>query len=308
MNSSFETPILFLIFNRPDTTVRVFEEIRKQKPKYLFVAADGARTTKTGEAELCIQTRDIIKLVDWDCDVKTLFREQNLGCGKAVSSAITWFFENVEQGIILEDDCLPHPDFFNYCEELLNKYKENEQVMLISGDNFQNGTKRGEASYYFSAYPHIWGWATWQRSWNKYDFTLENYSTKFYKTQLKQYFQLWTEREIWLEKFLLMKRKPIDTWDYQLSFSIWKNNGLIILPNVNLVSNIGFGVNSTHTNNSNDICANIPVHSILPIQHPQNIIRDKIADKYFYEKYLHKTFIKLIYIALRRLFIYRTNE
>lgn len=308
MDCSFETPILFLIFNRPDTTIMVFEEIRKRKPKYLYVAADGPRKNKDGEVELCLQTRDIIKQVDWDCDVKTLFREQNLGCGKAVSSAITWFFENVEQGIILEDDCLPHPDFFNYCKELLDKYKDNEKVMLISGDNFQNGIKRGEDSYYFSAYPHIWGWATYRRVWNKYDFTLGNYSTKLFKTQLKQYFQLWTEREIWLDKFLVMKRKPIDTWDYQLSFSIWKNDGLIILPNVNLISNIGFGVNSTHTNNFNDRCANIPVHNILPLQHPKNIKRDKIADRYFYKNYLHKTFTKLIYIAIRRLFIYRTNE
>ncbi|MFZ4799531.1 MAG: nucleotide-diphospho-sugar transferase [Bacteroidia bacterium] len=303
MNCSFETPILFLIFNRPDTTVRIFEEIRKRKPKYLFVAADGARTTKTGEAELCLQTRDIIKQVDWDCDVKTLFREQNLGCGKAVSSAITWFFENVEQGIILEDDCLPHPDFFNYCEELLNKYKENEQVMLISGDNFQNGTKRGEASYYFSAYPHIWGWATWQRSWNKYDFTLENYSSKEFKVILKEYFRLWTEQQFWLNKFLLIKKQAINTWDYQFTFTIWENKGLAILPNVNLVSNIGFTDNSTHTNDPNHKLANIPTFNILPLLHPTIIERNRVADEYYYKVYNYKTTLKIFYRIICRYFL-----
>ena len=301
MDYSFKTPILFLIFNRPDTTVKVFEEIQKRKPKYLYVAADGPRKNILGEVELCHQTRDIIKQVDWDCDVKTLFREQNLGCGKAVSSAITWFFENVEQGIILEDDCLPHPDFFNYCEELLDKYKYNEQVMLISGDNFQNRIKRSEESYYFSAYPHIWGWATWRKNWNKYDYLLEKTSTKEFKVISKEYFPLWTEQQVWLDKFLLMKKKAIDTWDYQFVFSIWINKGLSILPNVNLVSNIGFLENSTHTSDPNHKFANIPTQNILPLKHPSTIERNLVADEYFYKTYNYKSSIRLLFRAIIRI-------
>lgn len=149
----FETPILFLIFNRPDVTQRVFEEIKKQKPKFLFIAADGPRENKEGELEKCLQTREIINLIDWDCELKTLFREKNLGCRNAVSSAIDWFFENVESGIILEDDTLPHPDFFRFCEELLIKYKDDERIWLITGTNSLKETDlTGNYSYLFSGY------------------------------------------------------------------------------------------------------------------------------------------------------------
>jgi len=174
MGQEFNTPILFLVFNRPNTTQRVFNVIRQVKPKQLFVAADGPRRDKGADEEKCEATREIVKQIDWDCEVKTLFREENLGCGKAVSSAITWFFENVEEGIILEDDCLPNLDFFGYCEELLDRYRDNREVMFIGGDNFQKGKKWGDASYYFSAYNHVWGWATWKRTWDIYDFKLDS--------------------------------------------------------------------------------------------------------------------------------------
>ncbi len=162
----FQTPILFLIFNRPDTTKRVFESISRVKPTKLYIAADGARKNKVGEVLLCQETRNIIELIDWECEIKTLFRTENLGCKIAVSSAIDWFFENEEQGIILEDDCLPHPSFFGYCETLLNYYKDDLRIGHIGGDNFQKGKKRGEGSYYFSQYYFIWGWAIWKLAWN----------------------------------------------------------------------------------------------------------------------------------------------
>ncbi|MDD4829857.1 MAG: nucleotide-diphospho-sugar transferase, partial [Bacteroidales bacterium] len=273
----YNIPILFIIFNRLDTTEQVFEQIRKQKPKYLYIAADGPRKDREDDNENCKKTRAIIDRINWDCELKTLFREENLGCGKAVSGAITWFFENVEMGIILEDDCLPHEDFFPYCEELLIKYKYNKEVKMISGDNFQNGIKRGDASYYFSAYTHIWGWATWKRTWQEYDFSLNNISKKGFKKILKQYFSLWNERQVWLDKFVLMKKSVIDTWDYQLSFNIWKNQGINIMPNVNLVSNIGFGELSTHTNDNNNVLANIPSKPIWPINHPDLISINKEA-------------------------------
>jgi hypothetical protein len=301
MNQLFDTPILFLIFNRPDTTQMVFDAIKKQKPKYLYVAADGPRSDKKGEVERCQETRNIIKQVDWDCDVKTLFRKQNMGCGKAVSSAISWFFENVEQGIILEDDCLPNTDFFPYCEELLLKYNDNEEVMLISGNNFQDGIKRGEASYYFSAYPHIWGWASWRSTWKNYDFLLNNYSSKEFKSILKQYFPLWTERQVWLDKFILMKKQSIDTWDHQLTFSIWKKKGLAILPNVNLISNIGFGENAAHTFDVNHKYANMQHHNILPLKHAEEVIRNDNADAYYYKTYNYKSPFRLLYRAIKRL-------
>ena len=145
----FNTPILFVIFNRLDTTFKVFEKIREIKPKKLYIAADGPRKQIEGENEKCAKVRSIETLVDWDCEVKTLFQSENLSCGPAVSTAISWFFNNEEQGIILEDDCLPNTSFFHFCEEMLNYYKENETIMHIGGTNFQDGRMYGKADYYF---------------------------------------------------------------------------------------------------------------------------------------------------------------
>src|SRR5258708_3549575 len=172
--SSFNTPILFLIFNRPFPTRRVFAEIRKARPAKLFVAADGPRPDKPEDLETCRETREIIKDIDWPCEVQTLFRDKNLGCGVAVSGAITWFFQNVEQGIILEDDCLPDPSFFPFCTELLERYKDDERILLISGNFLQQKNKKFmvKASYYGTLIPHLWGWASWRRAWAKYDFNL----------------------------------------------------------------------------------------------------------------------------------------
>ena len=171
--SSVHTAVLFLVFNRPETTKQVFEAIRQAKPPRLYVAADGAREGKPGESERVEQVRQIATEVDWPCEVKTLFRDKNLGCKQAVSSAIDWFFDNEEQGIILEDDCLPHPDFFTFCETLLKRYATDERVWVITGDNFQDGQKRGDGSYYFSRYNHVWGWASWRRAWSKRDMSIK---------------------------------------------------------------------------------------------------------------------------------------
>lgn len=297
--NNFDVPILFLIFNRPDTTQKVFNVIKEIKPKKLFVAADGPRIGREGETILCQKTRDIIKQINWDCELKTLFRENNLGCGKSVSSAITWFFENVEEGIILEDDCLPNVDFFYYCKELLEYYRNDNRVMSIGGNNFQNGKKYGEASYYFSIFNHIWGWATWKRTWNSYDFKLANINKKEMKKIIKKNFFIKYQVRYWNIIFKRMKRKnPIDTWDYQLTFSIWKNNGLSIIPNVNLVTNIGFGEDATHTKNSNSIAANIENNKIIPIIHPNDVIRNKDADQLYgkisFTEFKIKGIIKII--------------
>ena len=168
------TAVLFLVFNRLDTTKQVFETIRQAKPQRLYIAADGARASRVGEAAQVQAVRDYVTShVDWECEVKTLFREQNLGCKYAVSSAIAWFFENEEMGIILEDDCLPDPTFFNFCQELLARYRHDQRIGVISGDNFQFGHRRNDDSYYFSKYVHIWGWATWRDRWvNSYDVTI----------------------------------------------------------------------------------------------------------------------------------------
>lgn len=299
----FSTPILFIIFNRLDTSLRVFEEIRKQKPKKLYIAADGPRKNNSNDIENCKKTREIINKIDWSCDLKTLFRDENLGCGRAVSGAINWFFENEEMGIILEDDCLPHEDFFGYCEQLLVKYKDKDSIKLITGDNFQKGNTRGDASYYFSAYSHIWGWASWSRVWRDYDFSMSNINKNDFVIAMKRYGFSAKEREIWLDKYELLKKNRIDTWDYQFSFSIWKNRGLNIIPNSNLISNIGFGESSTHTKDKKNPLSNLPTQPILPLTHPEKIEINCLADDFFYDYFWHKKIVNLVYRRLRRMLL-----
>ena len=272
------TPILFLIFNRPDTTQKVFNAIRKAKPKQLFVAADGPREGKEDEKEKCEQTREIIEQVDWDCEVKILFRDKNLGCKIGVSSAIDWLFENVEEGIILEDDCLPSQSFFWYCQELLDYYQNDTRIMHISGDNFQFSRKRGGGNYYFSKYSHIWGWATWRRAWKHYDVNMKNFGEFKTENQINNVFQIKQQQKYWMNIFQRVYNNEINTWDYQWVYTCFINNGLCIMPNVNLISNIGFNKEALHTKDENSILSKIEAEEIIKIIHPEFVLADQKAD------------------------------
>lgn len=272
------TPVLFLIFNRPETTSIVFEVIRQARPTRLFIAGDGPRTNKVGEAELVYKARNIAMSIDWPCEVKTLFREKNLGCKYAVSSAISWFFQHEEYGIILEDDCVPHIDFFEYCETLLKKYENIPNVMAITGNNFQKGIRRGDESYYFSRFTHVWGWATWRRAWYFYDVEVKFWDSWKNSSSWKEYWIRAIDRRYWEKIFNDVFNGKINTWDYQWVLCIWRQNGLTATPNVNLVSNIGFGLDATHTTSRKSPDANIPTKSIGKITHPKNILQDVNAD------------------------------
>ncbi len=285
MNTS---AVLFLVFNRPDVTTRVFESIRKAKPSKLYIAADGARPYVNGEMEKVSSVREIATSVDWCCDVKTLFREQNLGCKKAVSSAITWFFEHEEEGIILEDDCVPHESFFPYCLELLERYRNDTRVMMISGNNFQSHKNIDKNySYYFSKYGHIWGWATWRRAWNHFDGNLSSWPEIKENGLIDKIAGDDSFSVFWADTFDACYAGKIDTWDYHWVYSCWVQSGLVMIPNVNLVSNIGFGEDATHTN-TGSILMEIPAHEIkLPLSHPPYIIQDRKADCYIGENYYY---------------------
>jgi hypothetical protein len=283
----FETPILFIVFNRPETTMLVFEVIRQIKPKLLFIAADGPRPDKPEDIVKCRKTRDVVGKIDWDCEVKTLFREKNLGCGKGVSGAISWFFENVNEGIILEDDCVPHREFFYYCADLLKKYGDNPSILSIAGSNFQNGKKRGSASYYFSVHNRIWGWATWKRTWESYDITLNNIEDKESVHLVNSLFREKVEKAYWLKVFNLTKGGKIDTWDFQFMFLQWKLGGLTVTPNINLVSNIGYGDDATHTKwGKKNPNFTRPVGTIYPLIHPDKIERNRKADEFYFSKFI----------------------
>jgi hypothetical protein len=273
-----ETPVLFIIFNRPDTTKIVFEAIRQARPKSLYIAADGPRIDKAGEAEKCAATRAIVENIDWDCQVFRDFSTANLGCKSRVSSAISWFFNNVEHGIILEDDCLPDPSFFSFCETLLEKYKDDEKVMHISGNNFLFNKIRIKDDYYFSRISNIWGWATWRRAWKKYDPDMKDFPEFIKENKIAKIFPDKFIQKKWLELFQPVFDKKIDTWDYQWEYSILKAGGLCINPRVNLVSNIGFSGTGTHTVRQSKF-ANLKTESLNIIHNPKDILPNEIADK-----------------------------
>jgi hypothetical protein len=278
-NPLIETPIAFLIFNRPDTTLKVFKEIEKARPRKLLVVADGPRSSKPGEDEKCAATRAIIDQISWDCEVITNYSEVNLGCKKRISSGLDWIFNIVEEAIILEDDCLPHPTFFRYCEELLEYYRDDQRVMHISGDNFQHGRKRTKDSYYFSHYTHVWGWASWRRAWQNYDVDMKLWRSVKAGNWLADILKDKESISYWENIFQSAYEGKIDTWDYQWLFACWLQNAFSILPNVNLVSNIGFGLDATHTRGKSEL-ANLPVEAMdFPLQHPLFTLRDTQADE-----------------------------
>ncbi len=274
-----KTPVCLIIFNRPDTTEKVFEAIRKAKPPKLLVIADGPRADRPGEASKCAAARAIINRVDWDCEVLTNYSDINLGCRKRVSSGLDWVFDLVEEAIVLEDDCFPHSSFFRFCEELLERYRHNEQIMVISGDNFQVGRKCTECSYYFSRYNHIWGWASWRRAWQMYDLEMKKWPEVRDSNLLWEILQDHQAVAHWFNIFQ-SGYEGFDTWDFAWTFACWSQKGLSILPNVNLVSNMGFGAEATHTKGVSKF-ANMPIEEMcFPLQHPAFVIRDTQADDF----------------------------
>jgi hypothetical protein len=300
-----ETPVAFIIFNRPDTTERVFAEIARARPPKLLVVGDGARSDRgEGEAANVAATRAIIKRVDWPCEVLTNFSDVNLGCKKRVSSGIDWIFEQVEEAIILEDDCLPDPTFFRFCQEMLERYRGDQRVGMISGDNFQLGRRYGDDSYYFSKYVHIWGWATWRDRWvGSYDVSMEKWPRVRDEGRLTDVVGDRRETELWSKVFERVYRGEIDTWDYQWVFANCVQGRLSVTPMVNMISNIGFGVNATHTTTHSKF-SEMAIENIgFPLVHPVGIFRNRIADELNWQEcFRPPTIISRLMGRLRRFF------
>ncbi len=279
-NYKLKTPVAFIIFNRPETTKRVFAEIAKARPMKLLVIADGPRADHPDDAEKCAAVRAIIDGMNWDCEVLKNYSDANLGCKRRISSGLDWVFDTVEEAIILEDDCLPHPTFFRFCEEMLEKYRDDKRIAMISGDNFQFGRKRTGYSYYFSRYPHIWGWASWRRAWKNYDVDMKIWPEIRDSRWLEEL--LGAKRSVWYWKnrFENVYRGRIDTWDYQWTFACWMEGTLDILPNVNLVSNIGFSPEATHETDFIRLAGMDVEPMMFPMLHPPYIYRDPVADSF----------------------------
>jgi hypothetical protein len=284
-----ETPVALIIFNRPDTTARVFAEIAKTKPRHLLVIADGPRADRPGETERCAATRAVIEGVDWKCDVSTNFSEVNLGCGRRVSTGIGWVFEQVEEAIVLEDDCVPHPTFFRFCEEMLQRYRDDERVMHVGAGGFQFGRTQRPFSYFFSKHCPVWGWASWRRAWRHYDVALGLWPMLRDTAWLRDILDDEQVIEHW-RRVLDLAHASIDnvnTWDFQWTFACWAQNGLSVLPHRTLVSNVGFRDDATHTRTASDPLGNISTtEMIFPLRHPPYVLRDQEADRVFVDHVL----------------------
>lgn len=243
-----DAAVLFIVFNRPYHTQKVFKKIQEAEPQRLFIAADGPRRDYPADDRSCDQVRKIVSDIQWPCEVRYLFRPENLGCKLAISDAITWFFKYVDQGIILEDDCLPVNSFFSFASEMLDRYKNDLRVFQVTGNNFQHGIGRGDGSYYFSKYAHIWGWATWKRAWDFYDPELKNWPVFRTRTEYQSLFSSEAEKKYWTKKLDHYFKYPekADYWSLQWQFACWQQGGTIVTPQKNLVTNIGFG-SGTHT-------------------------------------------------------------
>jgi hypothetical protein len=272
-------PVIFAIFNRPDTTRQVFEAIRAARPRKLLVIADGPRTSRPGEAEKCAATRAIIDEVDWDCEVLKNFSETNLGCCLRISSGITWAFELVDKAIILEDDCLPSASFFPYCADLIDRYESDERVMMVSGNNYLFGRTETVDSYYFSRYPQCWGWATWRRAWAKYDLEMKQWPEIRDRKLFDQYFPKMMERQYWKAIFQHVYDGHVDSWGYRWVYSVWANSGLSVAPARNLVRNIGFSADATHTTSHNAYSSAGAEELDLPLSHPATVLASSDKDE-----------------------------
>ena len=291
------TAILFITYKRLDTTKQAFEAIKKAKPQNIYISSNFGKNKE--EVKKVIEVRAYLeKNIDWKCKVSKLYRTKYLSAKLSISGAIDWFFENEEQGIILEDDCLPSQSFFWFCEELLERYKEDMRVGQISGDNFQKGVKRGESDYYFSVHSHVWGWASWANRWKNYDVDLNSFDdAKF----IEEVFNKKSSKKYWIDIFKKMKIKSVDTWDYQWTFALWKAKQLTVLPNINLIENIGFGEGAAHTTEKSEF-ANLKAYEMVLSEHPKTIERcieaDEFTTKIMFSK---KSFIERIVNKIRRL-------
>lgn len=278
-------PVLFIVFNRLETAKQVFTSIKKYQPERLYISADGPRKDKVGENEKCETVREwVTSNIDWDCEVNTLFHEENLGCGLAPSTAISWFFDKEAEGIILEDDCVPNQDFFMFCEQLLDYYREDRRISIISGCNFDAEKEHSvqKESYFYSVFPYTWGWATWKRNWEDYDYTLSEWKKTNQNRFLSYIFKEKKYKQAWEKIFDdLYGDKPKDIWDYQFFFRCFKRKQLSIVPSKNLVTNIGDGILATHTGVEDNPLMNIKTEKMdFPLIHPVLLERNDRYDEF----------------------------
>jgi hypothetical protein len=275
-----ETPVVLFLYKRPEKTALVLDAIAQARPKRLYVIADGPKCEEEGVK--CQQTRATIQNLSWDCEVRTCFSDRNLGLGPRVSSGLDWVFSQELKAIILEDDCLPAPSFFSFCEVLLKYFEDDDRVVHIGGNNFQNGRRMTEYSYYFSKYTLVWGWATWRRAWQHFDYEIKDWPDFKKRGQLRQHCRDPFERRYWEKVFEAAYRGESNAWAAQWLFSCWKKRALAVVPSANLVSNIGFDADATHTIGNHPSAA-LPTADIWQIMHAPHRKINQEADEYMFD-------------------------
>lgn len=275
--------VAYIVFNRPQHTAKTFSVLREQRPSKLFIIADGPRPGNSADVANCAAVREIVSRVDWPCEVHRNYASENLGLKRRISSGLNWVFSFEDRAIVLEDDCVAHPDFFVFCESLLERYERDDRVWVVTGNNFQAGQRRGDAAYYFSKYNHCWGWATWRRAWTQYQGDIQFWETWKYSDDWEIKMVDSVERRYWRKIFDRVHGGEIDSWAYPWTASVWYGGGLTATPNVNLVTNIGFGADATHTTSGDSKIANLPIGNLGTLAHPDEVVQDFDADRYAFD-------------------------
>ena len=273
-----QTPVIFIVFNRPELTARTFACIREARPPKLLVVCDGARADRPDDESKVRAVRHIINSVDWPCEVIRNYADKNMGCRARVASGLIWAFNQVPEAIVLEDDCLPDPSFFPFCEELLNLYRNDERVMHIAGTNLSAPYVHRSSSYWFSHQPAIWGWASWSRAWRHYELEMNSWSTRL--DVLRSSFASNWEMHYWLPVLEQARLEPekMNTWDFSWMYTCRSLHGLCIIPQNNLIENLGFGAGASHTTTVNPRLQ-VPAASAGPMRHPHSVSRDRYGDE-----------------------------
>lgn len=281
------TPVVFFVYNRMSTTARVFEAIAAAQPSTLLIVADGPHPDRPDDARKCQEIRDLVTKPTWPCTVHLNLADTNLGFKKRIASGLQWAFELAEEAIVIEDDTLPAPDFFPFCDEMLARYRDDARVMMVTGCNFQFGRRRGDASYYFAHGVGTWGWASWRRAMQHFDPDLSTWGPEAGAEVLGRIWPIQEIADYWRDRINEAARGDVDAWDYQWAYSMWREGGLQLAPNSNLVTYIGCVSDTAHTTDPTAPFCNVPSKPLdAPLVHPADVQRNLAADLFeFYRTF-----------------------
>jgi len=303
-------PVLFLTFNKIDPTEKVFEAIARYQPEVLYVAQDGPREGKEGDGKKVEKVRQLTQIITWPCKVVERRQEKNLGLKAHVEGAISWFFNEVEAGIILEDDTLPNADFFTFCEDLIERYRDDKRVFMVGGTNLNMPTPT-PYSYFFCSEPLIWGWASWADRWKHYETDLQSTQETIRDFSNKSIFADPYRREVEEQKIGALLDNKVQSWASRWGYAIQVQHGLCAVPKVNTVTNIGFGGEASNTLDAAHPHAQLKLETFSwPMYHPSYMARCRVWEEAFFYPgqqafrfHSFKELVLMLTLKIRHLFI-----